>query len=136
MALASFLRVAVAALAVSASGCTTILGDFELDKGGGQPDQTDGGSQGDIVVEPTTGLITTEQGAKTTFTIVLVRQPTDNVAVALSSSNPAEGTVSPGSVTFTPDNYDAPQTVTITGVDDDLVDGNQNYTILTSPASS
>src|SRR5688572_8380297 len=122
MSFAYFLRVAVAALAVSLSGCTTILGDFELDKSdGGQPNQNDGGGvQGDIIVEPTTGLITTEQGGRTTFTIVLLRQPTDNVAVALSSDNQAEGTVNPGSVTFTPDNYDAPQTVTITGVDDEL----------------
>jgi len=50
------------------------------------------------------------------------------VAIALSSSNEKEGTVSPNSVTFTPDNYAAPQMVQITGVDDNLPDGSQNYT--------
>src|SRR5262249_30809843 len=62
--------------------------------------------------------------------------PSANVSVALSSSNTAEGTVSPAMVTFTPANYNAPQTVTITGVDDSLPDGNQPYKIITHPATS
>src|SRR5688572_4438042 len=134
------LRIAAVGLAILQGGCTSILGDFEIDDTQARSNAGDAGNdgrvQGDIVVSPTTGLVTTEQGGKATFTIVLGRQPIDNVAVALSSSNPAEGMVSPTSVTFTPDNYNAPQTVIATGVDDDLVDGNQTFTVLTSPASS
>jgi len=63
-------------------------------------------------------------------------QPTANVAIGLTSSNPAEGTVSPSSVTFTPVNWSAPQTVTVTGVDDAIADGNQVYSIVTAPAMS
>ena len=100
------LRVAAVGLAILQAGCTSILGDFEIDDPQARPDSSDagndGGVQGDIVVSPTAGLVTTEQGGKATFTIVLGRRPTDNVAVALSSSNPAEGMVSPTSVTAHP----------------------------------
>ena len=55
-----------------------------------------------ITVTPTSGLTTTEGGGTATFTIVLTSQPTADVTIGLSSSNTAEGTVSPASVTFTP----------------------------------
>ena len=82
-----------------------------------------------ITVYPTSGLVTTESGGTATFTVVLNTQPTANVTINLSSSDPTEGTVSPTSLTFTPSNWNIPQTVTITGVDDPVVDGNIAYTI-------
>lgn len=85
---------------------------------------------------PVTGLVTTESGGKATFTIVLARAPSDNVIIGLSSSNTKEGTVSPMTVTFTAENYNAPQMVQVTGVDDDAEDGPQVYTVRTSPATS
>ncbi|MCU0691049.1 MAG: hypothetical protein MUF54_06585, partial [Polyangiaceae bacterium] len=89
-----------------------------------------------ITVDPTTGLVTTESGGTDTFTIALNSAPTADVTIALSSSDESEGTVSPRSVTFTPANWKAPQTVTVTGVDDQLADGNQPYSIVTAPAVS
>jgi hypothetical protein len=89
-----------------------------------------------ITVSPTSGLVTTESGGTANFTVVLNTQPTDDVTINLSSSDPTEGTVSPTSLTFTPSNWSTPQTVIITGVDDSIVDGNIVYTIITSPASS
>jgi gliding motility-associated-like protein len=89
-----------------------------------------------ILVNPTSGLQTTEAGGQATFTIRLNSQPLNNVTISLSSSNTAEGTVSPASVTFTPANWSTPQTITITGVDDDIDDGNISYTIITAPAVS
>jgi hypothetical protein len=124
-------RAALGVLAFALSGCTNLLGDFAFD-----PNAGSSGVQGDIVVMPVDGLITTEQGAKATFSIVLKREPTDVVAIALSSSNPAEGRVSPNAVNFTTDNWAAPQQVQITGVNDDLPDGPQSYTIKTSRATS
>src|SRR5205085_1535082 len=83
-----------------------------------------------ITVTPTTGLTTTEgAGGTATFTVVLSSQPTANVTIALSSSNTAEGTVSPASLVFTPANWNVAQTVTVTGVDDQVVDGPITYTI-------
>ena len=58
-----------------------------------------------------------------TFTIVLDTQPSAPVTIGLSSDNTDEGTVLPPSIEFTVDDWDVPQTVTITGVDDDVDDG-------------
>ncbi|HLE51157.1 MAG TPA: hypothetical protein VI755_03810, partial [Anaerolineales bacterium] len=63
-------------------------------------------------------------------------QPTANVSISLSTSDNTEGTVSPVSLTFTSADWATPQTVTVTGVDDPVVDGNVAYTIVTDPASS
>ena len=89
-----------------------------------------------ITVSPIAGLTTTEAGGTATFTVVLASQPIANVSVGLSSSNTAEGTVSVPSLTFTPNNWKVPQTVTVRGVDDLIVDGNVAYSIITAPAVS
>jgi uncharacterized delta-60 repeat protein len=81
-------------------------------------------------------LITTEAGGSASATIVLNSQPTANVTIALSSSNTTEGTVSPPSLTFTPSNWNIPQTIAVTGVDDSSLDGNVSYAIVTDTAAS
>src|SRR5207247_639203 len=89
-----------------------------------------------ISVIPTSGLTTTEGGGTATFTIALITQPTANVTIGLSSSDLTEGTVAPASVTFTPANWNTAQTVTVTGVDDFVVDGNVAYAIVTAAHTS
>ena len=89
-----------------------------------------------ITVSPTFGLTTTESGGTATFTIVLNSQPTADVTIGLSSSDTSEGTVSPASVTFTTANWNTPQTVTVTGVNDLFDDGDVAYTIVTAAATS
>lgn len=79
---------------------------------------------------------TSEDGGTATFSVRLNTAPTDNVTIPLSSSNTAEGTVSPASLTFTNLDYATPQTVTITGVNDLNIDGDISYTILLDTASS
>jgi hypothetical protein len=89
-----------------------------------------------IAVAPTSGLITTEAGDTASFTVVLNSQPTANVTIGLSSPDTTEGTVSPASLTFIPSEWNTPQTVTVTGVDDADADGNVNYAITTAAAVS
>ena len=89
-----------------------------------------------FTVTPTSGLETTEAGGTATFTVVLNSQPTANVTITLTSSDLTEGTVAPTQLTFTTTNWNAPQTVTVTGVDDVTTDGNQPYTITTGAAVS
>ena len=89
-----------------------------------------------FTVTPTSGLTTTEAGGTATFTVKLTSQPTADVTIGLSSSNTAEGTVSPSSLVFTNVNWNTPQTVTATGVDDSVVDGAIGYAIVTAPATS
>src|SRR5258708_5345988 len=89
-----------------------------------------------ITVNPTAGLTTTEAGGTATFTVVLTSQPTANVTIGLSSNDLTEGTVAPVSLTFTAANWNVAQTVTVTGVDDQVQDGNIAYSIVTAPAVS
>jgi hypothetical protein len=79
---------------------------------------------------------TTESGGKAAFTIVLDRQPTADVHIDLKSSDLTEGTVSPASVHFTPATWSQEQTVTITGVDDDIDDDDVSYNIVTEAVTS
>lgn len=97
--------------------------------------QTNSGAPG-ITVNPTSGLVTTEAGGSATFTVVLDTQPNADVSIALSSSDTTEGTVAPASLTFTLANWNVAQTVTVTGVDDTIADGDVAYTIVTAAAAS
>jgi hypothetical protein len=89
-----------------------------------------------IQVSPTAGSSTTEAGGTATFGVVLNSQPVADVTIGLSTSDGTEGTVSVPSLTFTPTDWDIVQTVTVTGADDLLADGNVTYTIITAAAVS
>ena len=89
-----------------------------------------------ITVSPTSGLTPTEAGGTATFTVVLASRPTANVTFSLSSNDTTEGTVSPSSLTFTSANWSTAQTVTVTGVNDFLDDGNIAFSIVTAAATS
>ena len=84
---------------------------------------------------PITGLMTTEAGGTATFTVVLTSAPTGDVTINLSSSDTDRGHGRPASLTFTAANWNVAQTVTVTGVDDALVDGDVAYTIATTVTS-
>lgn len=94
-------------------------------------DDTDVG----ITVGAQSGSVTTESGGTATFNIVLNSMPTGSVTIPLTSSDLTEGTV-PQSVTFEPADWSEPQSVTVTGVDDNLLDGNQPYKIVLGAAVS
>ena len=82
-----------------------------------------------ITVSPTGGLTTSEDVTTATVSIVLESQPTSVVVIDVSSSNIMEGTVQPPSLEFTTTNWNAAQEITVTGVDDAVVDGDVNYNI-------
>jgi hypothetical protein len=89
-----------------------------------------------IAVTPSFGLATTEGGGAATFTVVLTSQPTADVTIGLSSSDTTEGTISVSSLTFTAANWNTPRTVTVTGVNDVVDDGDISYAIVTAAATS
>lgn len=92
-----------------------------------------------VTVNPTMGLITAEVGAgpgPNTFTVVLQTMPTADVVIPISSGTPTEGTANPSSLTFTMVNWNTPQTVTVTGVNDVVIDGDIQYTIVTGDPAS
>lgn len=89
-----------------------------------------------ITVNPTAGLMTDEGGATDVFSVVLDSAPLAEVTIPVVSNNTAEGTVSAAQLLFDVANWNVPQAVTVTGVDDALVDGDQNYTIVLGPTQS
>jgi ELWxxDGT repeat protein len=89
-----------------------------------------------ITVTPTSSLVTTEGGGSDTFTVVLDSQPSEDVLIRLTSSDPSEGTASHHWLFFSSSSWDRPKTVTVTGTDDFVDDGDIPYTIITDPAIS
>jgi hypothetical protein len=83
----------------------------------------------------TSSLTLSEVGSTGTYTVVLDSEPTADVTISISSDDESEATVEPASLTFTASNWATPQQVTVTGVDDDVDDGDQTVTI-THAASS
>jgi len=90
----------------------------------------------DITVTQVGQLRTTEAGGTATFSVRLTSQPTDTVSLDLSTSDPTEGTVQPTNLTFDDVNWSTPQVVTVTGVDDAILDGDVTYRIVSSSANS
>ncbi|MEM7580722.1 MAG: cadherin domain-containing protein, partial [Cyanobacteria bacterium P01_A01_bin.80] len=87
---------------------------------------------GFTVTESDGSTTVTEAGSTDTFTIVLNSQPTSDVVINIANPDTGEATVSATSLTFTSANWDTPQTVTVTGVDDNLVDGTQTTALTLS----
>jgi hypothetical protein len=82
-----------------------------------------------IAASPTLGLSTNESGSTAVFYVVLSTQPGDDVTIPSFTSNlPSECSLS-GSITFTSSNWNIPQAVTVTGVDDNFIDGNKSCLI-------
>ena len=75
---------------------------------------------------------TTESGTTATFTVVLDSEPTASVTIDVASDDATEGLVTDplGTLTFTTGDWDTPQTVTVTGQDDTLADGDVDYSIV------
>ena len=116
----------VVTITATAAGCVS---------GSQQLNVTDDDVAG-VTVNPISGLVTTEAGGAATFTVKLTSQPTANVTISLSSSDTTEGTVSPASLTFTAANWSTAPTVTVTGVDDVVFDGNVAFAIVTAAVTS
>ena len=90
----------------------------------------------EVSIASGTTLMTTEGGGTATFTVRLLSAPEGDVTVPLRSSDPGEGTVSPSSLVFTAANATTAQTVVVTGVDDEVDDGDEPYRIGTGDPSS
>jgi len=66
---------------------------------------------------------TDEDGDQGSFEVVLPSQPTADVTISLSLSDDTEATLSASVLTFTTANWNVSQTVTLTGIDDPLSEG-------------
>lgn len=90
-----------------------------------------------VTVTPNqTPLQTSEAGATDSLDYVLTAQPTAEVSFGVGSDDPGEATSQPSSLTFSSENWNIPQTVTVTGTDDDIDDELQGFNIVGTPTSS
>jgi hypothetical protein len=83
-----------------------------------------------------TDIQTTESGETASIGFVLITQPSANVTFGLSLSDTTEGSLSATQLTFTPDNWNTVQTISINGVDDGLTDGDVTYQLITANTTS
>ncbi|MDA7820050.1 BspA family leucine-rich repeat surface protein [Flavobacteriaceae bacterium] len=83
-----------------------------------------------------TDIQTTESGETASIGFVLITQPSANVIIGLSLSDTTEGSLGAAQLTFTPDNWNTVQTITINGVDDGLTDGDVTYQLITANTTS
>ncbi len=71
--------------------------------------------------------LSTEEGDDVTYTVALTRVPTADVEVAITT--PSGITSSSSSLTFTTENWETPQSVTLGNRDDSAKDGDRSFTI-------
>jgi len=76
-----------------------------------------------IIVDPQTGITTSEDGTTDSFTVVLSAVPTADVSITLADYDPKEIALSTTQLVFTPANALIKQTVIVTGLDDQEADG-------------
>ena len=77
----------------------------------------------------------TEAGGTATFPVRLWSQPSSAVTVSVTSRDSSEGTVEPSSLVFNTSNWNTAQTVTVTGVNDNVDDGTVTWQVRLDPSS-
>jgi hypothetical protein len=106
----------VVTMTASATGYADALATLDVaddDRAGLRVAETDGAT------------VVTETGATDTFTVALTAQPESAVTITITGGDPWEASVAPRALKFTTEDWNQPQTVTVTGVDDYVVDGDQ-----------
>lgn len=104
----------------------------------GDVDVLVGGSSGDTVLFLNTsfgilvdqsdgGTVVTEGGTTDSYTVVLETRPTADVNIAINADN--QVSLDKATLTFTPANWDTPQIVTVTAVDDRIFEQPHNGVI-------
>lgn len=87
-----------------------------------------------IILTESGGTTKVKEGAETdSYTIVLKSDPMANVTINITPGG--QTTTNPTSVVFTPANWNVVQTVTVTAVDDALIEGNHTETITYTTSS-
>ena len=110
-------------LQASTENYTVRVREFVRYKGWGQWEETTTPStapnmRASVTVAAANPVAVNEGGAGATYTVVLAGQPTGDVTITTTSDN-GDVTTQPTSLTFTPDNWDTPQTVRVRASDDD-----------------
>lgn len=90
---------------------------------------TDDDAAGFTVTAGGGGSRVSEAGTSADIQLVLSSQPLTDVTFVIASSETTEVTVDDAELTFTPANWNVPQTATVRGVDDERVDGSRSSVV-------
>ncbi len=88
-----------------------------------------------ITVTPTS-LTTSDTGTSASFNVALTSAPIAPVTINLGTSVAGQGSLSQSSLTFNAGDWNVGQTVTVTGQNDHIADGNQTYDITGTATST
>ena len=91
---------------------------------------------GTFVATPRAGLTTTSSGGTASFSVSLSERPTSPVSIGLLSSDPSAGTPDQAMLTFTPEDWNVPQQVSVIGHDADTGESTVSYQIALGSANS
>jgi hypothetical protein len=69
-------------------------------------------------IETNTKILAVTEDASATVSVTLGRKPSSNVTLSIASSDTAAANAIPDTLAFTPDNWNVPQTLTVSGVQD------------------
>ncbi len=86
-----------------------------------------------VIVSPAGPLTVREDGTQASVTVRLNAPPTATATIPVQSSNPSEFTTSVSSLVFTASDWNQPQTILVTGVRDNIVDGDRTSTLQLLP---
>lgn len=89
-----------------------------------------------IMVSPVNGLVTSEAGQTASFNVSLASQPSADVIVPMQVSDASEWSIADSQILFTPATWNVPRVISVNGVDDNEVDGDQSGHIELLPAQS
>ncbi|MEM9303782.1 MAG: FG-GAP repeat protein, partial [Pseudomonadota bacterium] len=76
-------------------------------------------------------IVVSEDGTSGTIDFRLTAPPAANLTLSITTDDPSEATATPSSLLFTTTNWNLEHLVTVTGVDDGLLDGDQGFTVMT-----
>lgn len=73
------------------------------------------------IVNVSTASLLVNEGSTNTFSVVLGKTPEDTVVLSVASSDPSIATVNVSTLTFTTANWSTPQSVIVSGVENDTI---------------
>ena len=87
-------------------------------------------------VTPVDGLVTVQNIVNAEFSVILSKAPLKEVIIPLKSNAPELGTLSSQSLTFTTENWNTPQKITITATTETQDNPQTPYSIIVGPSQS
>jgi hypothetical protein len=88
------------------------------------------------VVQSGGTTLVNEGGAGDTFSIALQSAPMSDVTIAISTSGPGDIGITTALLTFTPQNWQAPQSVALDAINDNLIEGPETFNVTLTTTST